>query len=606
MDSLIPTPLLLVTLALGGCAAGVSGEIEDIGPAVLGLELDGVAVGEPLAVIGDNFPGSDEGWIDLTFEGDFIPADGSDREAVDLTVPIAANADGEVIWDSFGSHRVPFGRGDQLGTFEGWVYGTARYFDGSVVHQNPDTWSLVSLEVKPSIVVLDFRAVGDSWVADCAEPTPNAIHGVPYGMRVKALGFSPAEARFRITEGLIVDGEPSTGPTEVVAEPAAGEAAVLVRFAGVPEHTDGYRVAIAVELRDEAGDAHHVTYPVTVRRPLQVYFNGPMEVAEIYEPSPVSGCIPGGPGGTNTQYSESHSETRTRSIAHTTSRGWEMTYGEEHTETYGSADSLGGSAAATTSTTVTDTTTEGGSETLTDMFSNTSARSRTTSIDFHQSTTDSYGWSVNDETFGEINGEAGAEGSVGIPGIGSIGGSAKAGFVEGSRHGTGSTGNNSATSGSSTSDSTTNSSSSTEAHSRAVGRHWEQSQSYAETNSFTRTDTWNATKTYSDASSQSASISMSLGESDTETLSLSTTDAQSLDTSAEVFAGQFGVWYRQTTRLARQGTVVVYDLCGNGSAVGQVTLDDWTWAPDLAIGASCPPEPNFPQAECRISPCESR
>jgi epidermal growth factor receptor substrate 15 len=331
-----------------------------------------------------------------------------------------------------------------------------------------------------------------------------------------------------------------------------------------------------------------------------------MEVAEIFEPSPVSGCTPGGPGGTTSAYSESHSETRTRSVEHTTSRGWEETYGEEHTETYGTEDSIGGSEATTESTTLTDTTTEGGSEVLTDMFSNTSTRARTNSIDFSQSGTDSYGWSVNNEVYGEVNGSVTAEASGGVPGVFSVGGSATAGFVAGARHSRGTEGSTSSTTGARAGSSTTDTNSATESHSRAVGRHWERSQSYAETNSFTRTDTWNTTKSYSEAASQSVSYSMSLGESDTETFTLSTTDAESLHTSAEIFAGQFGVWYRQTTRLARRGTVVVYDLCGNGSAVGEVTLDDWTWAPDLAIGQTCPPEPNFPAAECRIPPCESR
>jgi len=606
--------IALLTLALGllgsvgplGCAAGMGdGYSDGPAPAIFGLGSDRVAVGEPLRLLGEDLPGIDLGWVDVTFAGDFIPADGTERLAVDLTVALAADEEGNVVWDAFGAHRVPFGRGHQLGTFEGWVYGTVRYYDGAAVTQDPDTWALVSLEVKPSVVVTDFRAVGDTWVADCAEPSVNAINGIPYGLRVKALGFTPVEARFRITEGLLIDGEVTRETTEVRATMEEDDAAILLRFAAVPQHTDGFAVGVAIELVDETGGVHQIDYPVTVRRAMQIYFGRAMELAELYEPVPVSGCIPGGAAGVASTYSESHSETRTRSVAHTVSRDWTRTYGEQHTETYGTAGSMGGSEAAASSVTVTDMSTEGGSETVTDMFSDSTTRTRTTSIDFNEASTDSYGWSVNSEVFGEVNGSVTVGASGGIPlGVLEVKGEATAGFVVGGRRGSGETGGTSRTSGISAGSTDTASSTSTESQSRAAGSHWARSQTYAESNSFTRTDTWNTTKSFSEASTQSHSIAMSLGESDTETFSVSTTDAEALHTTSEVFAGQFGMWFRQTTRLARRGTIVAYDLCGNGSAVGDVNLNDWTWAPDLAIATTCPPEPNFPEAECRISPCE--
>jgi hypothetical protein len=55
--------------------------------------------------------------------------------------------------------------------------------------------------------------------------------------------------------------------------------------------------------------------------------------------------------------------------------------------------------------------------------------------------------------------------------------------------------------------------------------------------------------------------------------------------------------------MVRFGTVVTYDLCGNSADVGQVSVDDWNWAPDLAVGPECPPPTNMPPAECRIPPC---
>lgn len=601
--------ILLLASALAGCAANMGGSPPTAaqGPRIDALVESTVEVGAPLRIRGAGFPALEDGWVDVTFAGDFLPADGSPREPAEITVPLATDsATGDVIWERFGVHRVPFGSGHQLGRFEGFVYATARYYDGTELTQDPDTWTLVSLDISPSVVVRDFVAVGDTWIADCAEPTPNAIHLVPYGMRVEALGFTPVAAHFRITEGLLVDGAATNETTDVEASIEGNQAAIVARFAPVPENVDGYKVGIQVDLEDEAGATHRITYPFTVRRPIQVYFTRPMEVAEIYQPEPVSGCIPGGVASLDVSYSESHAETRTRSVAHTESTGWEQSYGTQHTETYGTADSTGGSETDTRTVTATDTRSEGGSTVVTDMFSRTNSRTRTNTIDFSQSASDSYGWSVNDEHFSEVNGEVGAEAGGTIFGVVNIGGSAKAGFVDGTRSSVGT--NGSATRGSSlgrgASDSTT--ASETESQSRAEGRHWDHTQSYSEANSFSRTSTWNTTKTYSEAETRSESIAMSLGTSDTETLTVSTTDAESLQTSGTVFAGMFGMWYRQTTRLARQGSIVAYDLCGNGTEVGQVGLDDWTWAPNLALGTECPPPTNFPEAECRIEPCQGR
>ncbi len=601
-----PHIALALALALTGCAAGGDGVIASpLGaPEIRALSSTSIAVGEELRFEGDGFPEPDEGWVDVTLEGEFVPLDGSAREPVDITLALAPNASGEVIWRSFGSHRVPFGTGDQLGRFEGYVHATSRYFDGNEVPQRRSSWMLATLDVAPSVIVRDFRAVGETFVADCAEPAPNAINLVPYGMRVDALGFTPVEAEFRISQGLVVDGSVSTDATVVAATPEDGQAAALMQFAPVPALVDGYGVTIQVDLVEESGERHSLVYPVTVRRPLQVYFTEPMQVAQTYEPDPVSGCIPGGIGGLATTYAESHSETRTRSITHTETRGWEQTYGIEHSETYGTSRSVGGSESATHATTATDTRTSGGSVVSTDMFSATTGLARTNHVDYSATSSDSYGWSVNDEHFSEINGEVGAEAGGSLFGLINIGGSAKGGFVDGNRSSYGQSGSRTNGSGVEAGESGTASASASESHSRAVGAHWEQSQSYAETNSFTRTATWENTQSYSEAESHSETVAMSLGESDSETYSVSTTDAESLHTSGTVYAGLMGMWYRQTTRLARYGTVVAYDLCGNGTAVGHVMLDDWTWAPDLALGAECPPATNFPPADCLIEPCD--
>ena len=70
--------------------------------------------------------------------------------------------------------------------------------------------------------------------------------------------------------------------------------------------------------------------------------------------------------------------------------------------------------------------------------------------------------------------------------------------------------------------------------------------------------------------------------------------------------GQFGIFYRQTTRWVKRAEVRAFDLCGVAQHMGELQFSDWTWAPELAIGDSCagtPPASNLPPAVCRIEPC---
>jgi hypothetical protein len=86
---------------------------------------------------------------------------------------------------------------------------------------------------------------------------------------------------------------------------------------------------------------------------------------------------------------------------------------------------------------------------------------------------------------------------------------------------------------------------------------------------------------------------------------IASSDVIPTDTSADITAGMFGVWYRQTSRLARPGAIVAYNLCGAALVSGEATFVDYTWATSLAEGSECPPfpQPDLPAAECFIAPC---
>lgn len=72
--------------------------------------------------------------------------------------------------------------------------------------------------------------------------------------------------------------------------------------------------------------------------------------------------------------------------------------------------------------------------------------------------------------------------------------------------------------------------------------------------------------------------------------------------------GEFGVWYRQTTRLALPGFLVERDACGMTTVVGDAIVNDYTWVVEVANGAECPPFPesSLPDAECLRAPCVSQ
>jgi hypothetical protein len=72
-----------------------------------------------------------------------------------------------------------------------------------------------------------------------------------------------------------------------------------------------------------------------------------------------------------------------------------------------------------------------------------------------------------------------------------------------------------------------------------------------------------------------------------------------------ILPGEYGVFYRQATRLALPGAVVAYNLCGVPNVVAETNFYDYTWSVDLAQGADCPPFPesDLPPSECFVAPC---
>ena len=614
--------LAFSSILAAGCAGSDSPELPEglAIPIVTALSRTSASVGDPIEIEGTGFVDADTGWVDLVFRGSFTPDDGTPPEEVDLSIPLQTRADGTLRWERFGAYRVPFvSSGDRTGTFRGHVFARSQLFDGQTVEQPSDTWLAVTFTVLPSLVVQDFLAVsttsgtGAGWIADCRYPAPQILNLVPYAMRVRAIGFEPLDFQYTFSEGLIVDAVAQTGTTALRHATAPGqmEHAVLTQWSPVPDNTDGYRASIVVRAQGVDGVTREVQHDFMVRRPLQIYFRGPMQIAELYEPEPVSSCIPGGLAGVGVTYSESTSETRTRQIQREVSRGWETSYGTQHMETWGTSATEGEVATRSQMVTVSDATTMGQDTTDTEMFSRTDGRTRTTNVDFSATDSESYGWRVENETVEDFTREAGgmvtAGGEAGIPlvanGSVSVTAMGRVGWVDGTRMRDARDGSMGRSETVGFGETEGLSEAETRAYSRANGYHWGLTQTYAEANGYSHATNWSQTNSFGESLTQSTTVSERLGVSESELLSVSTTESETLSVSGTVFAELYGVWYRQTARLIRFGSVVAYDLCGNGTQVGEIGLDDWTWAPNLAIGAECPPSTDLPAAQCMIPPC---
>jgi hypothetical protein len=219
------------------------------------------------------------------------------------------------------------------------------------------------------------------------------------------------------------------------------------------------------------------------------------------------------------------------------------------------------------------------STTETDSYAKTVGRSNTFSLTNMSSTTNgvSYNWSNATTNGGE------AKVSVGF---GIFGGEASYNHSETSTRGGSKT--HEETNGWSKTNSTTNSEEETKGHSTAT------------------TDTTEVSKTETKGGSHGDANG---GQEDNQNVWIaSSTQSIQKGFGGTVIAGTYGMFYRQMARYLQRAYVMEYNMCGEGEIVGDVTMQDYVWAPDLALSKSCPPFPksNLPDAQCSLPPCDSQ
>ncbi len=612
--------------ALFGCAG--EAELSAEGPRVESTSSAVVVVGQTLELIGTGFLSPEEGVSRLRFEGSFTDAYGS-SDPVALTVTPLFGGE-ELLGDEEGVARRVL-TWSRVGPFKNPFTGDARHglFQGSVQVLNERADGLaevgpavpMNLSIGPSISIEALEPID----ADCGAPAPRALPGVPYRLRVQVSGLAATRFVYVLSNINAQDGlttfEHDLGAA-VTDRDALGEQAELVVFNAVPDDQRSYVASLRVIAYDAAGASVETALPLSVHRPIEVIHDGKLELAERYEPVPVSGCIPGGIG-TNATYEESSSESRAQSVSVTLSSAWRSSTASALSESMSEGISLGESSSRRVGESVSE------RESLSESTGETYRSSERNDVGFSSSNGESWSWNMSEgETeeeyrsrvssyYGQASGSVsvGTKGEASIPFLTGVTASGKvtAGVMGGvssgstmrSREGTSSERGYSM----SGSERTTQrfGTSVSEGRSQSVRGVYVASTDHSVNVSTTEGMSSGRSWDLREGTSQRDVVSEGNAEALRETLVSSQRKTTSLGFGGYVPRGYFGMFYRQTTRWVRRAEVRSFDLCGVAYHMGELQFNEWDWAPDLALGQECestPPASSLPGASCFIPPCD--
>lgn len=330
------TVLTIISAAGIGFACGEDPSIapppaggDSTGAHVVALSTYDASVGTLIEAYGYNFPTPGDGQVGLHFLGSFETPDGQ-IIPVDLTAP-ARRVNGSTLrWTNFGPFYNPFNPDGGIGTFHGTVGAQVTLPDGSTV-DDPDPTE-IDFDIAPSVVVREFQPTS----ANCNGGVLRAIGGATYRVGVETLGFDPVSITYTLSA-------PALGmPPVSVRHLPTGRYDLVGEFGDftvppVPDDLPAYGAVMSIQAKDEDGAIRQSVFGLTVHRPIEVYYNGNVEVAEVLAPVPVSGCIPGGLNGRDVAYSETQSEVRSRNYA----VSWNETWLNSHTVAAGSQETIG-------------------------------------------------------------------------------------------------------------------------------------------------------------------------------------------------------------------------------------------------------------------------
>ena len=502
----------------------------------------------------------------------------------------------QFIINRFLNTRIPFGQNYSLN----FVLET----------ENSQVLRTMPINIGPSVIVNSFCASDN-----CESLTGNVLEGIKNKLTISFYNIAPVAVRYIITT--------PNDNFQILHEfnsPVQEDWIENLVFEKVNKEYSSYISKIEILAYDIDSNEAKTELPFRVVRPIEIKHFGNYELAEIYEPVPVTGCIPGTVGN-SVQYSESQTETRQNSVSVTYNKSWS----DSNSTSLSSSNSEGISINETDSTVVTSSLSE--SETQSESFSDTSSQGESNNVQFSTSDGENWSWSLDEsesQTTGTSQGESsntGVNGSttVGVSGEGSLPFLAKAsGKVEvsaGIQRGWGNT--NSSSESNSTGTNRGYSTGGSSQNGRAFGSTQNDSRSYSLSGAYVlSSSTSNSVSESSSLSSgrvwnmsESISSGKVITEGNSESLSQTIVSSESSSTtfsySGYIPRGRYGTFFRQTSRYVKLSEIITYSLDGSPQHAGYVMMNTWAWAPDLSLGISCEQAgiSSLPVSECLIPPC---
>ena len=187
-------------------------------------------------------------------------------------------------------------------------YGKSYYIELLFESESIQKLLTIPLNIQPSVIINSF-CVTDR----CSSLTGNIVQNTYSKIKISTYKITAK----KITYDFITPYESFTVVHEFV-NPVDEDWVENVVFNNVPLEYSSYIATVLITVEDFEGNFAETSLPFRVVRPLEVKHFGKYELAEVYEPVPVTGCIPGSVGNT-VQYTESTSETTSSSTSSTTS-----------------------------------------------------------------------------------------------------------------------------------------------------------------------------------------------------------------------------------------------------------------------------------------------
>lgn len=484
------------------------------------------------------------------------------------------------------------------------------YNNYSLLVEDKTYQQLIPVNIQPSIIIESLCAS-----KDCDTLSGNVLEGASNTLKVLSFKIKPVKFVYKITTPY-----QEINKINEYSSPVSNDWLDNILLQSIPVDVSFYIGVIQVTVYDVDNNKAESFLPFKVTRPLEVKHFGEHELAEVYEPIPVTGCIPGSVGN-NVQYSESETETRQNSISISFDKSWSDSFSTNTSQSISEGISVSETKGTVNSSSISE------SETQSESFTDTNSESESNNVSFSTNDGESWSWSLDQsnstsESESESSGNnTSVNGSttVGVSGEGSLPFLAKAsGKVEVSAGV--SRGWNS---------SNTNSSSTTNGESRgySTGGSLQEGRSFGSVQNDSRSHSLSGAYVLSSSASNSISESNSLSsgrvwnmseslssgmvatqgnsESISQTIVASNSSSTTFSYSGYIPRGRYGVFFRQTSRYVKMSEIITYNVDGFAQHAGYIMMNTWAWAPELSISNTCEEamNSNLPKSKCLIDPC---